>query len=126
MKREIAAVALLLAMLAGSFVNLSYCDSLTEEIKTELALSRDALEDEDFAKAREHGRAACEQWLSAKKYTHIFIRHQEVDSTSEAFFDLIQLLDEENASAAASAYDKLVYHLESNDGMEHPRLGSVF
>ena len=49
-----------------------------------------------------------------------------MDSTADAFYDLLELLNEENAAASAAAYDKLLYHLDSNDGMEHPTLGSVF
>ena len=126
MKREIAAGLLLLAMLAGSLLNLRYYDALTEQIRSELASSREAADSGDFEAARRLCRSAGELWLGSKKYTHVFIRHQEVDSTSDAFYELMQLLDEENAEGCGAAYNKLLYHIDSNDGMEHPTLGSVF
>ena len=126
MKREIAAGLLLLAMLAGSLVNLRFYDALTDRIETELARSRAAVEAGDFEAARESCGRAEETWLGAKRYTHVFIRHQEVDGTSDAFFELMQLLCEENAEGCAAAFDKLLYHLDGNAGMEHPTLGSVF
>lgn len=126
MKRELTAVVLLLLLLAASFVNLRYYDGLTGRVEAELRRSQECVEQNDFDGAREHYHKAEELWLGAKPFTHIFIRHAEIDSTVDAFYDLRQLLDEESREECAAAYEKIYYHLESIDGMEHPRLGSIF
>ena len=74
--------------------------------------------------AREALDKALKRWLEADRYTHIFIRHAEIDATADAFYELqSQLLSGEGDSSAA--YDKLRYHLESIRQMEHPSLGSI-
>ena len=126
MKRELAAVVILLVLLGASLVNLVYYDGLTDRIKAELLDSKDDFENGDTSSALDsYGRAETD-WLNAKVFTHIFIRHAEIDSTSDAFFELKQQLLEENREGCAAAYDKLLYHLDCIDDMEHPRLGSVF
>lgn len=126
MKRELAAAALLLALLGASVANLLYYDALTDRIETDLEFSAAAVRVNDFTTARKAYNQAEQRWLEAKGFTHVFIRHPELDDTSDAFFDLRQLLDEENREACAAAFEKLLYHLNNIDGMEHPSLGSVF
>ena len=79
----------------------------------------------DFSAAEAALDTAIEHWIAANAYTHIFIRHPEIDSTSDAFYELKELLAEQNADGFPSAFDKLKYHLNSIDKMEHIRLGSV-
>lgn len=126
MKRELAAIVILLVLLGVSLVNLAYYDGLTDRIKAELLESKVDFDKGDTSSALEaYGRAET-RWLEARGFTHIFIRHAEIDSTADAFFELKQQLLEENQKGCIAAYDKLLYHLDSIDGMEHPRLGSVF
>ncbi len=126
MKREIGAALLLCLLLGLSLYNLHYYDALTDSVEAELSLSRSCADSGDFSGAREHAQQALGLWQDADAFTHIFIRHPEIDGLADAFYDLLQHLDEKNAEAAASAYERLNYHLDCVDEMEHPRLGSVF
>ena len=93
MKRELAAAAVLILLLAGSWWNLKYL--------------------RDF-------------WLGADGYTHIFIRHSEIDSTTDAFFELMSDVRSGDAQSASGAYEKLAAHLDSLYTMERVTLGSIF
>ena len=124
MSRELSAGALLLLLIAGAWWNIHAVDTLTQEIMNELDTSQAAEEQGRHLDAQAALDKALKRWLEADSYTHIFIRHAEIDSTADAFYELQgQLLAGEGDSSAA--YDKLRYHLDSIQRMEHPSLGSI-
>ena len=124
MSRELAAGALLLLLVAGAWWNIHAVDSLTGEIMRDLDASQAAEEQGRHLDAQAALDKALNRWLETDSYTHIFIRHAEIDSTADAFYELqAQLLSGEGDSSAA--FDKLRYHLDSIQRMEHPRLGSI-
>ena len=124
MKRELAAGALLLLLMAGAWWNIRAVDRLTGELLAGLDASQAAEEQGDHLAAQAALDKALNRWLEADSYTHIFIRHAEIDSTADAFYELqAQLLAGEGDSSAA--FDKLRYHLDSIQRMEHPSLGSI-
>ena len=126
MRREICAMLLLLALFGAAAFNIRAADRLTDEIETHLSLSEKALLAGDRAYAESELAAALRIWRAAEHYTHIFIRHGEIDSASDAFFQLRQGLLAGDGKELSAAYDLLRYHLESIDRMEHISLGSVF
>ena len=124
MKRELAAGTLLALLIAGAWWNIRAVDRLTGEIMAGLDTAQAAEARGQPEEAREALDKALKRWLEADRYTHIFIRHAEIDATADAFYELqSQLLSGEGDSSAA--YDKLRYHLESIRQMEHPGLGSI-
>lgn len=124
MKKEIIALSLLVLLFAASLFNIWYFDRLCLDIAGEVKASAVALERGEPEAAQEHLNSALHTWLDADSYTHIFIRHPEIDSTADAFYELGQAL-EENSESCRAAYDKLLYHLESIRTMEHLRFGSI-
>ena len=125
MKRELAAGALLLLLMAGAWWNIRAVDTLTGDILAGLDISQAAEEQGDHLTAQAALDKALNRWLEADSYTHIFIRHPEIDSTADAFYELRHELESENSESCRSAYDKLLYHLESIRTMEHLRFGSI-
>lgn len=125
MKREWIAGALLVLLFLASLVNISCLDRLIGTIEEEVGRAELLAEGGNYAAAAEALDTAITHWIGANAYTHIFIRHPEIDATSDAFYELKELLAEENAEGFPSAFDKLHYHLNSIDEMEHIRLGSV-
>lgn len=125
MKRELAAGALLLLLIIGSIWNILYLDRFIEELDAMLNQAEYAAQNGDWDTARSFASLATRRWNAADDYTHIFIRHPEIDSTADAFYELSQLLLQEDEGFEA-AFGKLRYHLYSIKGMEHPSLGSIF
>lgn len=124
MNRERAAGILLVLLIAGAWWNIRAVDRLTGDILAGLETSQEAEERGDQAGAQAALDTALNRWLEADSYTHIFIRHAEIDATADAFYELqSQLLSGEGDSSAA--YDKLRYHLDSIQRMEHPSFGSI-
>ena len=125
MKKEIFALSLLLLLFAASLFNIRAFDRLCLDIAGQVSASAEAMEKGETDAAREHLNNALSTWLDADSYTHIFIRHPEIDSTADAFYELRQELESENSESCRAAYDKLLYHLESIRTMEHLRFGSI-
>lgn len=126
MKRVITAAVLLLLLILASVWNIRRVDSLTGELETLLSRSEQAALDGSFAQAEDIANEALTLWLESDSYTHIFIRHSEIDSTSDAFYELLERVSEHDTDGLPSAYAKLVYHLDSIASMEHVSLGSIF
>ncbi len=125
MNREIAAALLLLLLAAGAWWNISAVDRLAGDMLAQLELSEQAAEAGDAAQALVGLDMALERWLRADSYTHIFIRHSEIDSTADAFYELRELLLSGELEGCDAAYGKLRYHIISIQEMEHPGLGSI-
>ncbi|MBR5344108.1 MAG: DUF4363 family protein [Oscillospiraceae bacterium] len=123
--KEWIALALLLLLAVGAIVNIAYLDRLIGDIEAVLRETDELARDGSYEEALDSLDRAIRHWLDANAYTHIFIRHPEIDSTSDAFYELHQALAEQNAEGYPSALEKLCYHLHSIDEMEHVRPGSV-
>lgn len=125
MKREMAAAILFLLLIAGAWWNLHAVDTLTQDILDCLEHSQQAMEQGDPAGAGAAFDQGLKRWLDADSYTHIFIRHPEIDSTTDAFYELQEQLFSQEEDCLPAAYDKLRYHLASIREMEHLKLGSI-
>ena len=126
MSREVLASLLLLLRIVGAWWNIRAVDSLSGYMLSSLEESEQAADKGDWAAALKAMDDALERWLKADSYTHIFIRHSEIDSTADAFYELRELLLSGDLDSSGAAYGKLRYHFISIQEMEHPSLGSIF
>ena len=126
MKRELCALLFLLVLFGAAGWNIRRADRLTQELEQHLALSQKALLSGDRAYAETELEAAVRIWENAKHYTHVFLRHSEIDSVSDAFFQLLQGVRAGDGKELSAAYDLMRYHLDAIAYMEHISPGSVF
>ena len=126
MKREICALLLLAALIAGSLWNIRKAERLTDEIEEHLALSEQAVRAGDSKYALDQFEAALRIWLAARGYTEVVLRHAELDSASDAFYDTLEALRGGEYRAVPAAFERLRYHLDCIAGMERVTLGTVF
>ena len=125
MKREIAAYALLILLTALLLYNIRTLDALIDAVETQICRSSAALQSGNSQLAASELEAAMELWYEAEPYTHIFVRHSEIDAVSDAFFDLNAALRGGEAQTE-DAYLQLLYHLDNVESMERLRWGSIF
>lgn len=126
MKKEIAAAALLIALIAASLFNIRYLDNFIGGLTGALELSRRSMEAGDFTDAETYLRGAIDEWMAADGYTHIFIRHSEINSTTDAFYEALSDVVSHDTESATGSYGKLTAQLTSITGIEHLRFGSIF
>ena len=125
MKREAVAAVLFSALILLSFWNLRKIDKLTNEMTRLLEASEASAQSGELDDALGYAEKALEVWLSAEGHTHIFIRHSEIDGTSDAFYELLSAIKDSDGDALSPAYGKLLYHIDSISGMEHVSIGSI-
>lgn len=126
MSREKLAALLLLILIALSGWNIYKADTLCHNIGEELDAAGKAAAAMDFDKAAGHMDAALTLWLKAESYTHIFIRHSEIDSCTDTLYEATEAIISEDPGSINAGLAKLRYHLESIASMERISLGSVF
>lgn len=125
MKKAAAAGALMLVMIGASAWNIRFIDGFADSLIEQIELSRAQWASGNTQSAEETLEHALDRWFGAETYTHVFIRHAEVNDVTDAFFDVFAALNSGDG-AAGSQYDRLEAHLRSIDDMEHVTIRSVF
>lgn len=126
MKKEIFSVCLLLIMLTAAFMNIHYLNKLTDEISQLVSESKDAAASGEWEKAVSTAEYAEKLWDEKTGYTHVVLRHSEIDTVSDVLYDFISHIYEQDNDASHIAADKVIYHLDSIYRMEQVRFGSIF
>lgn len=126
MIREALAYLLLAAMFIGSLFNISYADRTFSELEDSARQALVLAERGDFDEAEKILSSACDKWIKLDTYTHIFFKHTEIDSATDAFFDMLSDIYDKNEKAARGSFRKLAAHLDSLIGAERLTIGSIF
>ncbi len=126
MKKEIVALVLLAALIAGGLYNTHHLGVFTGDLNETLSLSRVYCENGEYAMALEQANKASDEWHDHESYSAIFLRHTEIDAVSDLFYELIGALKSSEPDSARAVYDPLTAHIRSLYDMERPNLGSIF
>lgn len=126
MKKEYFAGALLAAIIIAAFINIHYMSRLVSEIITYIDSAVESVEAEDWSGATEKAERAAELWRKSDSYTHIVLRHGEINSATDALYNLLSNLYAENTGEALGAAQMAVEFFRSIVTIEQVRFGSVF
>lgn len=126
MKKELIAVLLLLIILAGNLWNQRRLDRLTGELTDYVEETYASAQEGDWAAAENAARSAEETWIGAHAYTHIFIRHTDVDTLTAAFCDYRGAISGRDDGDILAAYLRLKTGLHCLRDMETLSAGSIF
>ena len=126
MKKEIFAGLILVLMFAASVVNINYLEHFCDETVDIVDASLQYAESGNWPAAVHLAEQARDRWQRNRGYTHIFIRHTELDATTEAFHEYLTCLYGESADAlhglGLALKDRITAVLE----MERVNLGTIF
>ena len=126
MKKEIAAAVILALLFIGVLVNINVASNIILSLEDDVAAAYESAQNGDFDRAKPLLDAAVEHWMSLDGYTHIFIRHSEINSTTEAFFQLKSDIYAEDMGAVEGSDGLLISTLDSLMTMEQLSFGSIF
>lgn len=126
MKKELIAAVLLAVIFAGVMLNIRASERIVSSLMSEVDAAYAQLKGGDNESAVKTIDRAIEHWLTLDGYTHIFIRHSEINSTTEAFFQFRSDIGSGDADAAEGSYGLLSETLRSIMTMEQISLGSIF
>ncbi len=125
MKKElVAALALLLLCLAVAF-NIYFIKNTTNELCTLVKNSEISFASGDINSAEAELRDALEIWSNFGNYTYVALRHTEIDTVTDSFYELLSEIIDESDQAYGN-YEHVLIGLNRISKMETPSLGSVF
>ena len=126
MIKEVMAALLLIALLVAAVLNISGVSKLTDDITKTVETAVSAAKRGNWDDAIESAEKAVSLWKNNDNYTHIVLRHSQIDTVSEALYDFLLEAYDKNAERLSAAAEAAMYHLDSVAQMERVRLGSVF
>lgn len=124
MKKEIFAIITILLLIVASLINIFHLNRLIDSMSTHINAAIFALNVGDISIAESELNNALKIWLNSNKYTHVFIRHTEIDAITDAYFDALAAIKSKNNSAI-TLMEQTKYHLESILSIEKLSLESV-
>lgn len=125
MRKMYAGILILAVLLGAAVYNVHYLDGKMEQLLQYVDTAGQLERGGDSGSAQLMLRQAIEFWDGMGFYTHVFIRHSEIDGAMDAFYDCLGCL-QEGGDDAGAALEKLRAHLCSIADMEHITLGSIF
>lgn len=126
MKKELFAVVLLAAILALSLWNTHEIKNICGELTSLVESSGHAAESGDWEASRECAEKAIGLWKSREGYTHIVLRHSDIETLSDDFFELMEHISARDSGTVQSAVRLVTEHLRGITDMESLKLGSIF
>jgi len=126
MKKEIITAVVFIVVFALTLVNTHALEKLSTELLDLIEQSRSYAEEGDWENAIKKALEAEQRWNKADPYTHIVVRHSEIDSTTYAFYELLKALYSEELGNARGAYMSIIAHLDSIHRMDKVTIGSIF
>ena len=125
MKKELFAAVLLIALSAGSAVNLRYLSALTLDMTSEIDAACAYAQAGRWDDAAYEAEKARGKWSSAAGYTRVLIRHTEADGVSDAFYEFLGAIGGRDPAAVLRCAMILKKHVSDLYDMERPSLGSI-
>ena len=126
MKRELAALAVLITLISASIWNIAKINTFTEEIGIAISKSKAAAEQLNFKNSKKLIEESLEIWQENLAYSRIFIPQTQVDETTQSFYQLLEDVNGEDILSLLPSYEAMQQRLESIRESETLSLGSIF
>lgn len=126
MVKETVVAVFLVLLLIASLINIHYLTKLTHSVATLVDEAAQLAAAEEWGGAEAKAEAAAERWESSDTYTHLVLRHSELESATDALFGFLQAVyakEKGNAKGAAAAAKARMMSISS---IETIKLGSIF
>jgi polyhydroxyalkanoate synthesis regulator phasin len=126
MKKELFVGVFLALLLTVSFINIHYIGKLTDNVRQRVDEAVSSAEAENWGEAERKAEEAIALWMGRDTFTHLVLRHSEIEAATEALFALAQQVYSRDKGAAKGAGQAASARLESIANIERVRLGSIF
>ena len=126
MKKELFALLAILLLIIGSIGNVRHLIKTTNDISNHIYYSGLYCSLDDYTAANTEMNKALDIWESEENYTHVFIRHSEIDTISDVLYDTLSAINNREKYDAEFLLQKLQHHLDTLVKMERISIGSIF
>ncbi|NCC67898.1 MAG: DUF4363 family protein [Clostridia bacterium] len=124
MKKELVAATILVLIAVCGIINISVVIKTTGTLIGEIEQAEKLLFSGDKTGAEKAVGASLEEWLKRDKYSHIMLRHDDVDNVTEAYYELLTGI--QSGAEARALFASLNERLERLAEIEQPKLSSIF
>ncbi len=125
MLREKIALGLIITLIIAALVNIAYMDMLAGKIIYGIDNIEYLAHEEQFDDAEAIFNNTLNLWNDKKIYTGIFLRHPEIDSTYDCFYDILAEIQQHEKDRIPALCEKLRYHIRCIVDMERISLRSI-
>ena len=125
-KKEICAALLLAVILTTAIINSNHLEALTSDLQELVDITAKAAADDNWSIAEENAEKLSDKWHEMDPYTHIVLKHSEIDSTTDAIYELLKAVYSKELGEVMGATRLASEHLFSISSMEKIRFGSIF
>jgi hypothetical protein len=126
LKKEIVAISLLAVILACSIINVFIIKRYTQHMARLIDDTQSYAEGEHWEKAVKSAEDAVEYWQMKSRYTHIVLRHSEINATTNAFCLFLAEVYKRDVNGMRGVSKALKSQIQSIYEMEKLKLGSIF
>jgi TRAP-type C4-dicarboxylate transport system substrate-binding protein len=126
MKKELFVGLFLALLLTAAFVNIHYLNKLTDDIMGRVDAAITSAEEEKWDEAEKKTEEAISMWLGSDTYTHLVLRHSELEAATDALYEFAGQVYARDSGAAKGAGQLASARLNSISDIERVRLGSIF
>lgn len=126
MKKELLALGLLALILTLSMLNTHEIGSLCGDLGNLVERSATAAETGDWEESQRLLTEAMSLWKRHEDYAGIVLRHTDIETLTDDFFELTEHIYTRDSSATRAASSLVREHLDSIRKMESINLGSIF
>lgn len=126
MKKELIVGGFLILMLAAAIINIHYLNKLTDKVTHLIEESERYTADGDWSSAEKKAEEASHTWDENDTYTHLVLRHPEIEATTDSIYGYIEQIYSKDQGAAKGAAKAAIARLKSISSIEQIRLGSIF
>jgi TRAP-type C4-dicarboxylate transport system substrate-binding protein len=126
MKKEVLVSIFLVLLLTASLFNIHYLNKLSNDISARINAAVSSAEAENWTEAEKKTEEAIRMWKDSDTYTHLVLRHSEVESATDALYNMAEQVYAQDAGAVRGAGQAASSRLTSIASIERIRLGSIF
>jgi len=126
MKKEIIAIIILILLFSSTILNTLFLTRSIDSLVSAVNNSEAAATSGDLNKAVSELEYVSGKWKGMDFYTNIFVRDGEIDSVTDALYELFSYLYNGDTDSAKGAYGKLRAHLVSISDAEQITLSNIF
>lgn len=126
MKKEIIVGLLLVLLFAAALVNIHFLNRLTDDIIELVEASEQNAEAGNWNEAAAKAEEAAAKWAENNSYTHIVLRHSEINAATDAMYELLKEIYSENTGGVKGAAKGVTEHMTSIASIEEIKFGSIF
>lgn len=126
MKKEMIIGCFLIVLLAAALINIHFLNSLTDTVTQLIEESEKSAEQRDWEKAEKKAEDAANLWSNSETYTHLVLRHSEVESATDAIYAYMQQVYAKEGGSAKGAARAAISRMKSISSIEQIKFGSIF